>query len=96
MAKAAKVWQGNTPTPKQRTRMSPSKAGYDKRWVEFRKRYLTLNPYCVDCQAHGQRTFAKHVHHVHKLSECPEDKYNVALLMPLCPSCHQVRTNGGE
>lgn len=96
MAKAARIWRENEPVRTHVNRISARKAGYDRRWDDFRKRYLTLNPYCLDCQSRGTRTFAKHVHHVHKLSEQPEDKFNVDLLMPLCASCHQVRTNNGE
>ena len=36
------------------------------------------------------------VHHIKKLAEYPELKYDSNNLMSLCKSCHSIRTKNGE
>lgn len=78
-------------------RQSASKRGYDQRWNKFRHKYLQDNPLCVDCISNGTPpTPATDVHHIKKLRDYPELKYNKDNLMALCHECHSKRTAKGE
>lgn len=77
-------------------RQSACKRGYDARWRRFRANYLREHPLCVDCLAVERVTAANEVHHVLKLAEHPEAKYDERYLMVLCKPHHQVRTARGE
>lgn len=70
---------------------------------------MARNPLCVDClnpdplaskQAFNPQqsrvTPATDVHHIEKLSDAPERKYDEANLMALCGECHDSRTAKGE
>jgi 5-methylcytosine-specific restriction protein A len=70
--------------------------GYDYQWQKFRLYYLAMHPLCMDCEGQGLVAAAEHVHHVEKLSERPDLKYEEANLMPLCERHHNVRTARGE
>jgi 5-methylcytosine-specific restriction protein A len=75
-------------------RGSSTERGYDWTWRQFALRYLTENPLCVDCSP--KVTPATEVHHVKKLRDNPEFKYDEAWLMALCSDCHKARTAKGE
>lgn len=70
--------------------------GYDYQWQRFRERYLAEHPLCVDCEADGIVGAATDIHHVHKLRDRPDLKYEDSNLLPLCGACHAKRTARGE
>jgi 5-methylcytosine-specific restriction protein A len=70
--------------------------GYDNRWLRFAKQYLRANPLCVDCQTEGRVGAASEVHHLEKLSERPDLKYEPSNLAGLCKQHHSKRTSRGE
>lgn len=70
--------------------------GYDYRWQQFRANYLAQNPLCVDCEERGIVTAATDVHHIEKLRDFEEAKYECSNLKPLCHQCHSKRTSKGE
>jgi 5-methylcytosine-specific restriction enzyme A len=79
-----------------RERGTAAQRGYDWQWSQFTKRYKAANPLCRDCQVKGTTRPAEHVHHVRKLRDYPEHKYDETWLMPLCEGCHATRTARGE
>lgn len=91
------------------TREHAAARGYDYRWQQFRRRYLAANPLCVDClnpdpletrDAFEEPipivTAATDVHHVKKLKDRPDLKYEDENLMALCGMHHDQRTARGE
>jgi 5-methylcytosine-specific restriction enzyme A len=77
-------------------RKSAAQRGYDYQWQRFRKQYLALNPLCKDCQAIGIVKGATDIHHIEKLCDHPDLKYDDSNLMPLCKMHHDKRTARGE
>lgn len=78
-------------------RENSHRRGYDYDWRVFRDAYLRANPLCADClDTEGRPEPATEVHHVMKLREHPERKYDRTNLMPLCSRHHKQRTARGE
>lgn len=77
-------------------RASASERGYDYRWSQFSKFYRGRHPLCVDCLKGGRVKPSAEVHHIKKLSEFPDLKYEDSNLMALCGQCHKARTAKGE
>lgn len=77
-------------------RGTAAERGYDHRWRTFRLSYLARHPLCTDCESQGLVRPAVHIHHIKKLRDHPEYKYDEQWLMPLCETCHNVRTAKGE
>lgn len=77
-----------------RARGSSTARGYDGVWRRFRRAYLSQveNIMCKDCGRRG----ATDVHHIKKLAEFPELKYEATNLRGLCGFCHDLRTGRGE
>jgi len=69
---------------------------YDRRWRSFRLSYLREHPLCVDCQQANKMSPAYEVHHIKKLRDYPDLKFDDANLMGLCKPCHSIRTARGE
>lgn len=69
---------------------------YGYRWEQFRTRFLSCNPLCVDCEDNGRVAIANEVHHVIKVSQRPDLMYDEGNCLPLCESCHSKRTRRGE
>lgn len=69
---------------------------HDWDWQVFAEGYRQRNPMCLDCLERGITEAAAEVHHLKKLRECPELKYEESNLRPLCKTCHGVRTERGE
>lgn len=61
------------------------------RWLNFRKRYLTRNPLCVDCLKKGRETLANHVHHVKPRKPHPDLAFAESNLEALCQPCHNAK-----
>src|ERR1041384_4611831 len=89
MAHAAKTF-GRKPTHK---RPHAAARGYDWQWQQFREQFLNEpeNALCWDCLKENRTTATTDVHHIKKLSEHPELKFDRANLMPLCSGCHDKR-----
>jgi 5-methylcytosine-specific restriction protein A len=85
--------------PKKRPtdqRQNAAARGYDYQWQKFRQQYLTEHPLCLDCDAEGITGAATDIHHVKKLRDHPEAKYDEQWLRPLCKRHHDQRTARGE
>lgn len=57
---------------------------------------MAENPICIDCERVGKVKGAEHIHHVAKLADRPDLKYEWSNLMALCERCHNIRTAKGE
>lgn len=77
-------------------RGNANERGYDAKWEKFRKRFLRENPLCEDCLKERTLTPATDVHHIIKLRDAPERKFDKNNLMALCHKCHSARTKRGE
>jgi hypothetical protein len=55
--------------------------------------YLEKNPLCVDCLARGRYSQATEIHHIQKLRDAPERKYDRDNLKALCELCHKKETS---
>ena len=73
-----------------KSRLSPSRRGYDRRWVKFRRWHLTRNPMCRHC---GQ--LATEIDHIQPLAKGGE-KYSEGNLQALCKSCHSKKTHAEQ
>lgn len=69
--------------------------GYDSKWRKFRENYLKAYPVCCDCLVIGSIEPAVDVHHMVKLVDGGK-RLDPANCMPLCHSCHSIRTRRGE
>ena len=78
------------------SRGSAAKRGYDSPWRRFRLIYLTRHPLCVDCLDADLVRPATEIHHVAKLRDRPDLKFDPTNLRGLCQSCHATRTARGE
>ena len=77
-------------------RVSSFERGYNARWKKFRIAYLKQHPLCVDCLKQGIYTPSREPHHIQKLRDRPELKYEESNLIALCHDCHSKRTARGE
>jgi 5-methylcytosine-specific restriction protein A len=77
-------------------RGTSTQRGYDYRWQRFRIIYLAQHPLCVDCESKGRAGAATDVHHIEKLRDRPDLKYEESNLMGLCTEHHSARTAKGE
>lgn len=75
---------------------SSHRRGYDRRWRTFSHRFRVEHPLCEDCLERGLTRPSTEVHHIQKLRDRPELKYDTENLMALCSECHHVRTMRGE
>jgi 5-methylcytosine-specific restriction protein A len=88
--------------PKRRApdvnRKNSHQRGYDHRWREFRRIWLSSedNCLCRDCLDKGIVNPATDIHHKVKLKDRPDLKYEDSNLVGLCHDCHSVRTAKGE
>lgn len=78
------------------SRPNSRKRGYDNKWEVARSHYLQHNPLCEDCLKYGRYTQATDVHHTLKAKDNPTLFYDDQYWMPLCHSCHSIRTAAGE
>lgn len=77
-------------------RGSSSERGYDGKWRQARKHFLSSNPLCSDCQKSGRIVPASEVHHMLKVKDNPELFYDSSQWLALCHSCHSKRTARGQ
>jgi len=81
---------------KKYTRANSYSRGYDNIWRAARDHHIQNFPLCADCYKKNIYTPMNDVHHIKKLAEHPELKYDSNNLMSLCKSCHSIRTKNGE
>ena len=81
---------------KQYGRLSPSKRGYDHQHNNCRELMLRLYPMCQDCLAKGKSRAATDLHHIQKICDRPDLRFDPDNLMCLCKECHDVRSARGE
>ena len=74
-----------------RTRESPSKRGYDRRWKRLRRWFLIRHSLCEECKRNGVLTVATEVDHIKPLSQGGE-RLDPANLQALCKPCHSRKT----
>jgi 5-methylcytosine-specific restriction protein A len=79
-----------------RERGSSHARGYDRNWRRFRIGFLARNPLCADCERRELLTPATEVHHVAKVADRPDLRFDPANVMALCQPCHSARTARGE
>lgn len=73
-----------------RSRLSPSRRGYDRHWQQLRRLILSRQPLCVECERAGRIVAATEVDHIVPLAVGgTNDTDN---LQPLCKSCHSRKT----
>lgn len=77
-------------------RLSAYRRGYDDTWKTTRIDILSRKPLCHDCLTNGKYVAATEVHHIKKARDHKELFHTEANLMPLCKSCHSIRTSKGE
>jgi 5-methylcytosine-specific restriction protein A len=77
-------------------RGTPEERGYDWQWRQFSKRYRDENPLCVWCLNKGIVEPSTEVHHLEKLRDNEERKYDLENLAALCEACHkEITAKGG-
>ena len=77
-------------------RGSPSARGYDRTWVQLRKRKLAVNPWC-EIKTHCANLslidqLAAEVDHIETISDHPELRLVWTNLRSACKRCHSART----
>ena len=79
-------------------RGSSSKRGYDYKWQRFRAQLLNKPEFalCSDCKARGKYTPTRELHHPVKVAIDPARQFELDNIMPLCKTCHAIRTAKGE
>jgi 5-methylcytosine-specific restriction protein A len=80
--------------PAETARQSSTQRGYGYRWQQFRKRYLSKHPLCVECKAAGRVTLAIDVDHVDP-HRGDMEKFWAGPFQGLCHSCHSAKTARG-
>lgn len=73
-------------------RGSSTQRGYDYRWQQTSKGFLSRHPLCVGCEAKGIVSAATEVDHIIPIQVDPMRKYDRQNWQPLCKSCHATKT----
>ena len=69
---------------------------YGHQHRHLRKAFLDQYPWCADCLTKGHHVPATELHHVRKIKERPDLRFDPANCRGLCESCHSTRTARGE
>jgi len=75
-----------------RMRGSAASRGYDSRWRKARKRYLTENPLCMECERDGKLTAANVVDHIEAHKGNMTLFWDESNWQSLCKTCHDSKT----
>ena len=73
-------------------RASATSRGYGSRWRTARKRFLELNPLCVECNRMGRLTAATVVDHIVPHKGDAELFWDQSCWQALCKPCHDRKT----
>ncbi len=79
-----------------RYRGSARQRGYDATWDAFSVQVREEFPLCLWCLDRGIVTPSKEVHHLQKLADHPELKYEPSNVVAICSDCHRSATARGE
>lgn len=79
-----------------RHRGTPEERGYDWTWRGFSRRIRRERPICEWCLAKGLVVPSEEVHHVKKLKDFPELKFDPENVVAICTECHSAATARGE
>jgi 5-methylcytosine-specific restriction endonuclease McrA len=63
---------------------------YGYRWDQLSKAKRAANPLCERCERMGLVVVATEVHHIQKVKDRPDRKYDWSNLMSVCRSCHEI------
>jgi 5-methylcytosine-specific restriction protein A len=77
-------------------RGTPEERGYDWQWRQFSKRIREERPICEWCLERGMVRPSEEVHHLKKLRDFPELKYDPENVAAICTECHSAATARGE
>lgn len=75
---------------RERIRAKSDRYGWD--WKKFRKRMLSENPLCAQCERDGYVVEATTVHHVVDIVEAPERRLDASNIECLCEMHHNQIT----
>jgi 5-methylcytosine-specific restriction protein A len=81
---------------KSRSRLSPSRRGYDAAWRKIRENVLAEEPFCREFAKHQRVEIATDVDHIIPLAR--GGTHDWGNLQPLCEACHSrksVKMDGG-
>lgn len=90
------------------TRASSTARGYDRRWRNYRSRWLTDHPLCGDrldgsssehsiCAKEGRTTVATDVDHIRRVTGRDDPLFwEPANHQSLCHACHSVKTQAEQ
>lgn len=73
-------------------RGSRQSRGYTEEWVHARKRYLSENPFCVQCLARGVQRPATEVDHIIPHKGDHTLMWDTSNWQGLCHDCHSKKT----
>jgi 5-methylcytosine-specific restriction protein A len=76
-----------------RSRTSPSKRGYGRKWRKLRTSFLADNPLCIHCHTANKVTPATDVDHIIRHQGTTDPLFwEIDNLQALCHSCHSRKT----
>lgn len=81
---------------KPRKRESATKRGYNYRWQKESRRWLAVNPLCVECKSEGRLTPATCVDHIKPHRGNMQLFWESSNWQGLCDQCHTAKTARGE
>ena len=79
-----------------RLRGNAEARGYNAEWRRARKAFLQQNPLCSECRKAGKLTPATVVDHIIPHRGDKRLFWDEKNWQPLCKSCHDRKTGGGE
>jgi 5-methylcytosine-specific restriction protein A len=80
-------------SPIPQHKKTTAERGYDSRWKRLSESIRKNNPLCHDCLENDMVTPATEVHHIIKIADAPQLKYERTNLVQLCTACHERRHN---
>lgn len=70
--------------------------GYDRRWQQVSKNFLSSHPFCEECKKHGINNLATEVDHITPHRGNKELFWDETNWQALCHSCHSKKTSTEE
>lgn len=69
--------------------------GYTRQWNNYSKRFLTVNPWCVECEKQGHMTPSTQTDHKIPHRGNQQLFWDPNNHQALCASCHSKKTQAG-
>jgi 5-methylcytosine-specific restriction endonuclease McrA len=66
---------------------------YGHKWDRLSRAKRAASPLCERCERLGVVTVATEVHHIQKVSQRPDLKYEWSNLISVCRECHEILEN---